>query len=102
MPIRSVPWHDEGVSTGTRESNGARLASTDPKPCREDSIVGRTPPMTIPDLGQKLDPARVPAMSAQMGAILGYQVECAYTTAAVPEVTVDPRRTPRLTTSSHG
>jgi hypothetical protein len=58
--------------------------------CREGSIVGHTLPMTIPDLGQKLDPARCPDMSPQMGAIVGFLFDRAYTPPALAELTVTP------------
>ena len=46
--------------------------------------------MAIHDLGHKLDPARYPNMSPQMGAILGYLFERVYTTPALAELTVTP------------
>lgn len=46
--------------------------------------------MMMPDLGQLLDPARFPNMSPQMGAILGYLFERAYTTPALAELSVTP------------
>lgn len=46
--------------------------------------------MTMPDLGQLLDPARFPNIYPQIGAILGYLFERANTTPALAELSVTP------------